>query len=438
MAKNKIIWGFDSPTFASAVRKFIVSDDMWFADRRLSPECSFDMISLFDGSFVEPAVEAVYTAQGYELYANNVCKYMDMFSRTAFGRVATVTEANNYLLRVFNNFFSAIDKSRYEGAVFISPPHFGVDEIVKDICVYKGIPVVILYQTIFSDRFLVLDDQLQPLAVPDFMTNTAALDIPEPDQPLFYMKNVKRPKSNLPKLVYSAVSSLAKPGDKSYYKVKKHYGQNVYQKEWRTYEKDFLASDEHLNAPYVYFPLHLQPEMTTTALGGKYADQVLALEHLETTLPEGWSIVIKENPKQDFKQRDSAFIARLKQLKRVRVADIKTPSISLIQGAKLVATISGTAGWEAIRMNTPVISFGWGWYNEFPGIYKYDSELDMIAISNADIQRPELECAFNDFKRKCCKGVVDDAYLTISEMSEVEHLQRIENFLDNVSLYFER
>ena len=38
---------------------------------------------------------------------------------------------------------------------------------------------------------------------------------------------------------------------------------------------------------YVYFPLHLQPEMSTDTNGGMFTDQLLALEKLSRVMPDG-------------------------------------------------------------------------------------------------------------------------------------------------------
>ena len=70
----------------------------------------------------------------------------------------------------------------------------------------------------------------------------------------------------------------------------------------------------------MYFALQLQPEMTTSALGGPFKDQALAIETLARLLPPGVRILVKENPKQGAYQRGPMFFHRLARIPGVTVS----------------------------------------------------------------------------------------------------------------------
>jgi hypothetical protein len=122
---------------------------------------------------------------------------------------------------------------------------------------------------------------------------------------------------------------------------------------------------------YVYFPLHLQPELTTSALGGEFSDQISAIEELSTILPVDWYLYVKENPKQNEAYRGKLFFKRLKNLKNVRYIKRVCSSSKLILGSEFIATINGTAGWEAIFAKKPILIFGYAWFSSFRGVTKY-------------------------------------------------------------------
>ncbi len=135
------------------------------------------------------------------------------------------------------------------------------------------------------------------------------------------------------------------------------------------------------DTPFVYFPLHYQPERTTMPQGDMYHDQLLVIETLSASLPDGWKIYVKEHPMQwliSNKERYSSsryrgYYERIAAIPNVLLAPLSTDSFTLIERSKTVAAITGTAGWEALSKGKCTLLFGMPWYRDCPGVYRIDS-----------------------------------------------------------------
>jgi len=165
------------------------------------------------------------------------------------------------------------------------------------------------------------------------------------------------------------------------YKRKRDYAKKI---------EEIANNSPNMNTDYVYFPLHLQPEMSTSLLGGKYCDQVLAIEDLARVLPKDWKIYVKENPSQGYFQRDEYFFTRLMNIPNVEFVGKSVSSIELIKHSKLVSVITGTAGWEAILIGKPVIVFGQAWYLNFPGVHKYTENINIEDVLNTKVTHDDI------------------------------------------------
>jgi hypothetical protein len=174
--------------------------------------------------------------------------------------------------------------------------------------------------------------------------------------------------------------------------------------------KKIASVSPDLSQPFVYFPLHLQPEMTTSALGGVYVDQLLAVERLSTVLPESVYIYVKENPKQTSFMRDELFFARLAALRNVVLIDSSFPTVELLQRCAFVATITGTAGWEALLGGKNAVVFGLAWYRTLPGVFEFQYDLDLDAVLHARFTAEELNLALIELLRKTGKGIIYCGY----------------------------
>src|SRR3989344_4725508 len=161
----------------------------------------------------------------------------------------------------------------------------------------------------------------------------------------------------LPSLVLNYVKRTGKDN------LKKAYARSAREVDWET--------------PFVYYPLSMQPETATSPMGGVFHDQILVAEMLAAALPEGWELYVKEHPVQYWlrgKERYSCvrypgYYERLARIPRVRLVYYKTNSFELIERASAVATITGTAGWEALLRGKCPLVFGFPSFRDCPGIF---------------------------------------------------------------------
>jgi hypothetical protein len=158
-----------------------------------------------------------------------------------------------------------------------------------------------------------------------------------------------------------------------------------------------LATPFDVSAPYVFVALHYQPEQTTCPTGGVFVDQWLLVDLLSKSVPEGWLIYVKEHPFQFFpdgigeRGRTTDFYDDLVALPNVRLVPWTTSPFTLIDGAKAIATVTGTTGTEAVLRGKPVLVFGYAWYRGCDGVfYTPTAESCRAAIARiADGYRPD-------------------------------------------------
>ncbi len=153
---------------------------------------------------------------------------------------------------------------------------------------------------------------------------------------------------------------------------------------WNRLKKKYRAEYESLldvfdgQKKFIYIPLHYQPECTTAPMGGVYADQILMVNTVAASLPDDWIVYVKENKIQwsfpyTHATRYSGYYKEMKKNKKVCFVSTDTSTFDLINYSQAVATVTGTAGWEAIMRLKPVLLFGFPWYMHCEGIFRVDS-----------------------------------------------------------------
>ncbi len=182
---------------------------------------------------------------------------------------------------------------------------------------------------------------------------------------------------------------------------------------------------------YVYFPLHLQPEMTADTIGGIYRDQLLAVERVRSIIPPDWYIYVKENPKQlPNNTRGKFFFKRMQSIDKVIFFDRKVDTYELLRNSQFVATVTGTVGWEAISGGKAVLTFGKSWYRQLPGVVNYHRDVEWEHIVKCKWTHEDLEKEYAMLVSTMCDGAwLDDI---IAEIKDFDYNANLLNLYESM------
>lgn len=155
------------------------------------------------------------------------------------------------------------------------------------------------------------------------------------------------------------------------------YFARVY-RQWRQLNKIKLVSLQDLaDVPYVYFPLHVEPETALQGISPEYFYQLSAIAALARDLPAGYRLAVKE-AFGAVGRRPRDFYSQIAEFKHVVMLEPLELGIECVRNAKAVATISGTAGFEGAVMGHPVVTFGrHNIYNFLPHVHVIEDETQL-------------------------------------------------------------
>jgi hypothetical protein len=135
-----------------------------------------------------------------------------------------------------------------------------------------------------------------------------------------------------------------------------------------------LKLDELKGQPFLYYPLHTEPETALQTLSPEYFYQLSSIAALSRDLPAGVMLAVKETIAA-LGRRPYDFYDQIKEFKNVVMLDMSEHGIECARRADATATITGTGGFEAAVMGRPVISFGrHNRYNFLPHVMLVENE----------------------------------------------------------------
>ena len=110
-------------------------------------------------------------------------------------------------------------------------------------------------------------------------------------------------------------------------------------------------------ARFVFYPLHTEPETALHQLSPEYFYQLSAIAALSRDLPAGVMLAVKETYHATGR-RPAEFYDQIREFKNVVLLDMLELGLDVVRQCDAVATITGTAGFEAAVLGKPVITFG--------------------------------------------------------------------------------
>ncbi|MBI5045425.1 MAG: hypothetical protein HZC14_00205 [Candidatus Niyogibacteria bacterium] len=140
-----------------------------------------------------------------------------------------------------------------------------------------------------------------------------------------------------------------------------------------------------LKEDYAFFPLQVEPEISSLLLAPFYTDQLWLAKQIARSLPIHFKLYIKEHPAM-FGYRTRSFYKELKKIPNVKLIDPCITSFNITKNAKLIVTQTGGVGWEGLFFKKPVITFGNIFYNILPMTKKCKAIEDLPHIIKEQLE----------------------------------------------------
>ncbi len=374
-----------------------------FVQARFSPEMDRDLA-------------ARVRREAYPYYLRNINRHerCRKVAGTSWG-----DKANRFEI-MLNWYHAMLVEHDIRTLAFYTIPHGGSTIALYYLAREMGLQIILCYTLNFPDRFFMVEDITDIGHYRTSIRGDVKEDVQAVEEPVspFYMDidipghySVMANRARLRWQLAKAILAV------HFNRLTRHFGKEdkvIYRQ--RTVctlqdRLDFLKLDKYAgdsfdrDRKYVYFPLHFQPELTSDVLGDIYGDQLLAIEELRRFLPDDIHIYIKENPLQSIYCREPSFFRRLEAIPGTTYLSANVSTFQLIENAWLVATLVGTAGWEAVQMGKPVITFGHAWYRCLGGVFDWSQGVNLAEIENFRFDRERLNRDVADMSRFFLAGL---------------------------------
>tara|TARA_B110000014_G_scaffold264415_1_gene265779 strand:- start:90 stop:1589 length:1500 start_codon:yes stop_codon:yes gene_type:complete len=278
--------------------------------------------------------------------------------------------------RFFDNVLDEV-KPSYFMATLISRHH---KFLLYKLCRSRGIKFLTWEWSRFGGRWIV-SSEIARIDKPEDYVNTKSDFFKTNDDLMDYLENNPLPisysdgakyKTEKQKKIISLLKFLITPIDKNLDSTYLQYGktktnmltkgsrslQSRKRKKIESYMADNLTTKIDSTIPFLYFPLHLEPERELLIQSPFLTNQISVITNISKVLPVNYQLYVKEHPAMRSNGwRSVDYYSNLQNLPNVTLIHPSVNSKELIEKCSLVVTIAGDTALEAAFFNKPSIVF---------------------------------------------------------------------------------
>ncbi len=447
------VYGFHHPELIPAIDALVAGGvwevPLWYGSgsgRRWTEDVAAWHLGCLQSDSADESPRAADGADG-DLDPAALDAFLDQVARNPAMIDQPFAEYRRLWQRLLRRFDRQLRSANIDRVVFQNLPHEGFEWALYQAARRRSVETLLLYQTVLPNRFCFCWDLAD---FGWFVTVTAderrpVIEIERRfEKDLFYMRDALAENRSVERFdlagTWNALRVRWRRGWRDW-KAASGWDWLRGKSERPVHpDEDYRAQVHRLTRPvdwrrpFVYFPLHLQPELTTATLGDQYRDQLAALENLRAALdPEVW-IYVKENPKQSWRWRGPAFFERLRQIPRTLLVDRSCDTYRLLRESQFAATVTGTVGWESVSGGKPVLVFGRPWYLSLAGVHRFGPDVALDDLRGARIDPAAFDASLANLCRKMPVGLVDLAYRAmVPDYRADENCNRLVEFLQTVA-----
>jgi hypothetical protein len=263
-------------------------------------------------------------------------------------------------------------------------------QILKKICVARGIKILMLGFTRFENRLYISHeyDYLEFSKKSDVKKEKSFRELRDAIQTISSSQSTFRKEFRNSKKVWikGALKYLLLVSNSKYREYYANSGKSFFKVifiegifPFKTrYRKKFIDASLltylDLEQKFIYFPLSLEPERSTLIPATFYANQLEVITNIAKALPVDFQLFVKEHPMQKiYAWRNISFYKKIMELPNVKLIHPSVNQEKLLKNCNMLITIAGTAGLEAALYQKPSIVFADVLYSSLPSVHRLTS-----------------------------------------------------------------